>query len=286
MARFKYGLGRGLESLIPPAPAQDQALQEVDIDLVAPNPQQPRSHFEPAALEELAASIRQHGIIQPLIVSRLGSSYQLIAGERRLQAARLAGLARLPVVVREAAGKDLLELALVENLQRQDLNPVEEALAFKRLLDEFGLTQEQVAAQVGRSRAAVANTLRLLGLPEEVRNSLIAGDITEGHARALLSIESGEERLGAWRRVLDDNLTVRQTEELARQAQKPPERSSTPTEGNPREQRDADVVALERQLMEILSTRVRVERRRRGARIVIDCYDDEQFIGVVEMLLR
>jgi ParB family chromosome partitioning protein len=282
MARFKYGLGRGLESLIPPAQAVESGLQEIDIDLVAPNPAQPRSRFEPGALEELAASIREHGIIQPLVVTRAGSGYQLIAGERRLQAARLAGLQRLPVVVREAAGKDLLELALVENLQREDLNPVEEAQAFKRLVEEFGLTQEQVAAKVGRSRAAVANTLRLLGLPAEIRDSLVSGDITEGHARALLSIESPAERLEAWRRVVDSNLTVRQAEDLARR----PANDTTGQQERPARERDSDVVALERQLMEILSTKVRVERRRRGARIVIDCYDDEQLIGVVETLLR
>jgi ParB family chromosome partitioning protein len=288
MARFKYGLGRGLESLIPPPATQDDpALQLVDIDLIAPNPQQPRTRFEPAALEELADSIREHGLIQPLIVSRAGSSYQLIAGERRLQAARLAGVDRLPVVVREAAEGERLELALVENLQREDLNPLEEGMAFRRLIDEFGLTQEQVAARVGRSRVAVANTLRLLGLPEEIRASLAQGDITEGHARALLAMESDEARLAAWRRVVDEGLTVRQTEELARAAQT--SAASTPAppqEGKEPRPRDADIVALERQLMELLATKVRVERRRKGARIVIDCYDDEQLFGVVETLLR
>ncbi|MFN0145213.1 MAG: ParB/RepB/Spo0J family partition protein, partial [Dehalococcoidia bacterium] len=163
--------------------------EELDIDLISPNPEQPRTHFEPEKLRELAESIRSHGIIQPLIVGRDESGgYRLIAGERRLQAARLAGRATVPVIFREAASTELLELALIENIQRADLNAIEEALAYRRLVDEYGLTQEETARRVGKGRVAVANSLRLLALESEIKRSLVGGEITEGHARALLGL--------------------------------------------------------------------------------------------------
>jgi ParB family transcriptional regulator, chromosome partitioning protein len=286
MAKFRYGLGRGLDSLIPQG-TPPEAVQQVDLDLIAPNPEQPRGRFDPETLEELASSIREHGVIQPLLVTRVGGSYQLIAGERRLEAARQAGLTRVPVIVREAAGQGLLELALVENLQRADLSALEAAAAFKRLGDEFGLTQEQIATRVGRSRAAVANTIRLLSLEGEIRESLARGDITEGHARALLGLEDEAARRAGWRRVLEGDLTVRQTEELVRELRARmdgPEASDVPEPTTA--PRDPEVEDLERRLMALLSTRVRVSRRRRGARIVIDCYNDEQLLSVVETLLR
>src|SRR5690606_22959384 len=193
MTNRRMGLGRGLDALIPgghSSSSRTASVEQVDIDLIAPNPHQPRTVFDPEALAELAESIREHGVIQPLIVSRPdtpgAAPYQLIAGERRLLASRQAGLTKVPVVIKEASPQALLELALVENLQRQDLGPLEEAVAFKRLADEFALTQEQIADRVGRSRPAVANSLRLLTLSEEIRASLARNEITAGHARALL----------------------------------------------------------------------------------------------------
>jgi len=195
----RFGLGRGLGSLLPSTAA---GFEEVDVDLIVPNPRQPRLAIDPAALADLAASVREHGILQPLLVSRRvseggGATYQLIAGERRLQAARAAGLARVPVVIREASPQGMLELALIENLQRADLNPLEEAQAYQHLVDDFGLTQEAIAARIGKSRTAVANTLRLRALPAEIQASLQAGEISEGHARALLGLADEQAMLQA-----------------------------------------------------------------------------------------
>ncbi len=276
----KTGLGRGLGALIP---ANAPAVESVDVDLIVPNPQQPRFGIEPEGLRELAESIREHGIIQPLVVSRVeddGVTFQLIAGERRLQAARLAGLERVPVVVKEAAGRDLLELALVENLQRADLNPLEEAQAFRRLVDEFGLTQEAVAGRVGRSRTAVANAIRLLSLDEDVKASLARGEISEGHARALLGLSDVMQRRRAWREVVDRGLTVRQTEELVRNWDR-----HRAAERRPLERRPApEVVALESRLADALGTKVSLAKRRKGGRLIIHFYSDEQLEGFVQRL--
>jgi len=274
----RRGLGRGLGALIPElAPA----IQEVDVDLIVPNPHQPRSAFEPASLAELAQSIREHGVIQPLIVSRReleGGVYQLIAGERRLLAARQAGLGKVPVVVKEASPQGLLELALVENLQREDLGPLEEATAFKRLVEEFGLTQEAVAGRVGRSRPAVTNTIRLLTLSDEIQASLVRGEISAGHARALLGIDDAASRRRVWQRIVRAALTVRDAEALAktsrggrrvRQALRPA----------------ADIAALEEKLRSALGTKVDLVKARKGGRLTIHFYSDEEFDALVERLL-
>jgi ParB family chromosome partitioning protein len=277
----RTGLGRGLGALIPElAPA----VQEVDVDLIVPNPHQPRSLFDPDTLAELAQSIREHGIIQPLIVSRAGDSgrlapYQLIAGERRLLAARQAGLATVPVIVKEASPQGLLELALVENLQREDLGPLEEASAFRRLTDEFGLTQEAVAGRVGRSRSSVANTLRLLSLPDEMQASLARGEITAGHARALLAIDDAAERRQIWQRIVRAGLTVRAAEALARSGK----RSAVPARRPVRP--DADTRAIEEKLRSALGTKVDLAKSRKGGRLTIHFFSDEEFDAIVERLL-
>jgi len=279
MTNRRSGLGRGLDALIP---RNAPSVEEVDVDLIAPNPQQPRSVFDPESLSELSESIREHGVIQPLIVSRPqtpGSApYQLIAGERRLLAARQAGLARVPVIVKEASSQALLELALVENLQRQDLGPLEEAAAFKRLGEEFELTQEQIADRVGRSRSAVANSLRLLSLSEEIQKSLARGEITAGHARALLGIEDADERRTAWRRIVEGRLTVRDAESLSKGGGRLRSRSTTP------KRRSADIEALEEQLRASLGTKVDLTRGRSGGRVVIHFYSDEELEGIIERL--
>ena len=276
-----------------PAPAAQQPVpvyrrggpDEVDIDLVSPNPEQPRTHFEPEKLRELADSIREHGIIQPLIVSRDESgAYRLIAGERRLQAARLAGLDTVPIVVREAADAELLELALIENIQRADLNAIEEAMAYRRLTEEYGLTQEEAARRVGKSRVTVSNALRLLQLEGEIRRSLVSGEISEGHARALLGLPEGRGRITAWREVVKRRLSVRDTEGYVRRTlTESPATSASP--GAVTARRDAAISDIEGRLRRALSTRVMVQPQKKGARITIECYSNEEFENVVNTLL-
>ena len=299
MTHPRRGLGRGLDALLggsaPAAPAGDALSAEthaparrhpeqLDIDLISPNPEQPRTHFEPEKLRELADSIREHGIIQPLVVSRDGAGgYRLIAGERRLQAARLAGLPTVPVVVRETADSQMLELALVENIQRADLNAIEEALAYRRLTDEYHMTQEEAGRRVGRSRVAVANALRLLALENEIRRSLVAGEITEGHARALLGMPEGKGRIEAWREVVKRHLSVRDTEALVRRAAAGSANPGSRPAATAR--RDATIADIESRLRRALSTRVSVVPQKRGARITIECFSAEEFDHVVTTLL-
>jgi ParB family chromosome partitioning protein len=258
--------------------------ESVDVDLIVSNPYQPRFGIEAAALEELAESIRQHGVLQPLLVSRMdpegggAPTYRVIAGERRLEAARLAGLTQVPVVVKETTPREGLELALVENLMRQDLNPLEEAQAYRRLVDEFGLSQSELSSRVGRSRSAVANALRLLNLSDDLRASLARNEVTEGHARAILSLPAEHQRQ-VWERVVRDGLSVRQTEELAR---------AWPVGGRrrPRRQRarNAELEALEERLRVALGTRVSVAKGRRGGRITVHFYSDEELDALLERL--
>jgi ParB family chromosome partitioning protein len=274
-----------------PAPAVPLQLprragpDHLDIDLISPNPEQPRTHFEPEKLRELSDSIREHGIIQPLIVSKdEDGGYRLVAGERRLQAARLAGLETVPVVVREVVDANRLELALVENIQRADLNPVEEAMAYRRLIEEYGMTQEQAAKRVGKNRVTVANALRLLQLEGEIRRSLVAGEITEGHARALLGLPEGRGRVNAWREVVKRRLSVRDTEGYVRRTlAEAPATSHTP--GAVTARRDATISDIEGRLRRALSTRVTVQPQKKGAKITIECYSAEEFENVVATLL-
>lgn len=274
MARSRRGLGRGLDALLPTG----GDVREVDLTRIEPNPDQPRQHFDEDALQSLAASIREHGVVQPLIVTRLGDDrYRLIIGERRWRAARLAGIVRVPVVVREATDRQTLEIALVENIQRADLNPLEEAAAYDRLIEDFGLTQQQVAEQVGRSRAAVANTLRLLSLPETIKRAIVERRITEGHARALLGLEDAQARLAVLARIEREGLTVRQTEELVRALTE--RREPAASAG-----KDPNLAAVEDDLRRALGTRVSVRPGKRGGRIVIEYYSDDEFQSLYDRL--
>jgi ParB family chromosome partitioning protein len=280
MAKGRTGLGRGLGALIP---SLAPATEAVDIDLIVSNPFQPRLGMEEATLAELAESIRQHGVLQPLLVSRMEAeggapTYQVIAGGRRLEAARLAGLAHVPVVVKETTPREGLELALVENLQRKDLNPLEEAQAYRRLVDEFGLSQSELSTRVGRSRSAVANALRLLGLSDELKASLARDEISEGHARAILSLPEEGQRRQAWERVVQKGLSVRQTEEMVRHW------SPAVKKRQQRMGRDADLAAIEERLRGALGTRVSLVKGRRGGRITIHFYSDEELEGLLERL--
>jgi len=280
----KRGLGKGLEALIPVTAGERPAgMIEVSVDDIAPNPMQPRQKLAPESLEELAASIREHGLIQPLIVSStvpgMGSApYQLIAGERRLEAAKLAGLSTVPVIVKEATPQEMLALALVENIQRADLNPLEEANAYRQLMDEFGLTQGQVAAQVGKSRVAVANTVRLLRLPAVVKSALINGQISEGHARALLGLDQEEAQLRALKTVIKQRLNVRQTEELVRRMLAGP---------RPRKEKvsSPETESLERAFRERLGTKVRLFRGKRGGKLVIHFYSEEELQAIYDVIV-
>ena len=212
-------LGKGLSALIPDAPEPRISPVEVDVDRLAPNDLQPRGPMDPSALEDLSRSIVANGIIQPIVVRRVGDRFQIIAGERRWRAAKLAGLLRVPIVVRDVAPggeRSLLEMALVENIQRENLNPIEEALAYRRLADEFQMTQEAIAAAVGKDRATVANMIRLLKLPEEVRAEVASGRLSTGHARALLALASETDQRGAARDVIARSLSVRETESLVK----------------------------------------------------------------------
>lgn len=283
MMTAKRGLGRGLGALIPTSALEAETL---DVDLIISNPHQPRSAVDPESLAALTESIREYGVIQPLLITRVQPEgggpdvYQLIAGERRLQAARLAGLARVPVIVKEATSGEMLELALVENLQRADLNPLEEAQAFRRLVGEFGLTQETVAARVGRSRTAVANALRLLTLSDDLKASLAAGEVSEGHARALLGLSSEAQRRQAWQRVVERGLSVRETEAMVRQWP-----AAAPTKA-PRRRPDPEVADLEERLRAALGTRVSLRRGRRGGRLTIHFYSDEELEALLGRLLE
>lgn len=282
MNNRRIGLGRGLDALFPGSspPSLEPSVQEVDVDLIAPNPQQPRTVFDPGALTELADSIREHGVIQPLIVSRpvdrTGAPYQLIAGERRLLASRQAGLKKVPVIVKEASPQGLLELALVENLQRQDLGALEEAFAFKRLADEFTMTQESIATRVGRSRSSVANSMRLLSLPSEIQNSLARSEISAGHARAILGIEDRDEQIRTWRRIVEGNLNVRDAELLAKNAGKAVRVEVAP------KRRSAELSSLEEHLRNSLGTKVDLSKGRKGGKIVIHFFSDEELNAILD----
>jgi len=289
VAKEKRGLGRGLEALIPIAPVEERPVggpAEVPVSAISPNPRQPRHKQDPDALRELADSIREHGLIQPLIVTQAQGSlpaaprYQLIAGERRWAAAKLAGLSRVPVVVKEATPQQSLELALVENIQRADLNALEEAQAYQQLVEEFGLTQEQVAGRVGKSRVAVTNPLRLLRLPDEAKAALLSGRITEGHARAILALESEDLLAQALRLILRLGLNVRQTEELVRKLLSPPPEKELPPPPSP------DTKALQSRLETALNTRVNLERGKKGGRLVIHFYSEEELESLCGVLLR
>ena len=295
----RRGLGRGLSSLIPTAPPgappPDALIDEqvvppglrlLPIDNVSPNPRQPRQAIAPEALAELAASIKEHGLIQPIIVTAASPEdpvpYIIIAGERRWRASRLAGLDEVPVVVKEASPQDMLELALVENIQRADLNPLEEASAYQTLIMEFGLTQEQVADRVGKSRTTVTNIVRLLRLPDPVKDALMGGQIREGHARALLGLNGDQAMVEASKLVISRGLSVRQTEELVR-------RLNTPTPPKSIDEDDLSNTpesrALENRLRDFLGTKVNLFRTRKGGRIVIHFYSEEELADLYDKLI-
>ncbi len=279
------GLGRGLASLIPQRPAGTAASSatEIPIDRIRPNPYQPRQRMDEEALAQLADSVRQHGVIQPVLVTELLDGYQLVAGERRLRAAQMAGLERIPAVIRQLADRDQLELALVENLLRSDLNPIEEAQAFRQLIDEFAFTQDQLASRLGRGRSTIANTLRLLEMRDAVRDAVADGRLTEGHARAMAGLsETDDARL--LEIIVARGLSVRQTEELARRLREAATATAADT-SQPRPAVDPDLDRVEEELRQALGTKVSLAKSRRGGRIVIEYYSDEDLSRLYDRLV-
>ena len=282
----RRGLGRGLEALIPSSDyidetavgmAQRQQALRIPIQDIRPNPDQPRQAFGPEALQELADSIRQHGILQPLLVRELpDDGYELIAGERRLRAAQIAGLTEVPVIIHNGStdtADERLQLSLIENLQRSDLNPVEEARAIRRLLDEFGLTQEAVAERLGKGRVSVANAVRLLGLPEVALNAIEASAISAAHGRAILGLHSVAQQHACLERVIQEHWSVRQTEDWVRSRQDagPVRRAARTRKGV-----DAETLALEQEFRQALGTKVILTRFKDGGRLTIDFYSDAE----------
>ena len=278
----RKALGKGLSALLPdpeeaPSTSADTAT-EAAVTSLEPNPFQPRSAMDPARLAELAASIRESGVVQPILVRRHGERYQIIAGERRWRAAQQAGLATVPIVVRDVADDRLLELALVENIQRQELSPLEEAQAFHRLQEDLRLTQEEVARKVGRDRTTITNTLRLLRLPREVRDLLHSGALDAGHGRALLALEKAEEQVALAREAARKGLSVREVERRVAQLRAPRPRSAP--------SRDANTRAAEERLRAALGTRVEIARRGRGGQVRIAFNSEAELNRLFEALVR
>jgi len=271
-------LGRGLSALIPNRDGDSTGANEIPLSEIHVNPNQPRRDVAHANLEALAISIADHGVLQPILVTETLDGYRIVAGERRVQAARLAGLERIPAVIRQLADREQLELALVENVQREDLNPIEEANAFRQLTEEFGLTQDEIARQVGRARTTITNTLRLLELDEGVQAAVADGRLSEGHARALVGLPAVQQ-LHLVSTIVDAGLSVRQAEELARRLREP-----RPAKAAMERRSDPDLERVEDDLRNALGTKVSVARGRKGGRIVIEYYTDEDLGRLYERL--
>jgi ParB family chromosome partitioning protein len=277
MVEKRPALGRGLSALIPDAPATPERAFDVDIDLIRPNKFQPRTAIDDERLEDLARSIRANGVIQPILVRRAGDRYELIAGERRWRASQRAGLLKIPVVVRDIPEDKLLAVALIENIQREDLNPIEEAHAYRRLSDDFHLTQEQIAESVGKDRSSIANYVRLLKLPNEVRESVASGGLSMGHARALAGITDEDTLLRLARDVIAKQLSVRETEALIRKTTAPAQEKVEPPT-------DVHTRAAEEQLRFAMGTRVRIVRKGKRGRIEIDFTSEDELQRIYELL--
>src|SRR5215831_3381761 len=273
----RHGLGRGLDALLSRTPESAGMVTELPLDSITPNPNQPRKSFQDNNLRELATSLRETGVIQPVVVRRLGHAYQLIVGERRWRAAKMAGLTQIPALVREATDVQSLELALVENLLREDLNPMEEAEAYQRLLTEFSWTQEELGERVGKDRSSVANFLRLLKLPEVIQADLRSGRLTMGHARALLSLTSSADQLKLREQILAHSWSVRTTEETVQTKRRPLPRHLG--------RRSADLTALEDSLRQALATRVRLIGNERAGRIEIVYTSAEDLDRLTELIV-
>ena len=280
-------LGKGLQSLIPPksAASQKQAGGNVlylETGKIKSNPHQPRKNFDKDKLKELADSIKEHGILQPLVVSKLkDDDFQLIAGERRLSAAKIAGLSHVPVIVRDSSEQEKLELALVENLQRDNLNPIERAYAFQKLIDEFNFLQADVAKRMGKSREAVANTLRLLDLPAEIQRAILESRLSEGHGRVILSLSDVEKKLLLFKEILKNGLSVRDAEALAKKII-----AGFPKKLKIKSKKDSHLRELENKLSDVLGTRVKLTRKGKKGKIIIEFFSQEELGGIIKKICK
>lgn len=288
VAQKKRGLGRGLDALIEARAesADPGRIAELDLDWIEPNPLQPRSLMDPDELNALSNSIREHGVIQPVIVTESDGTtpYRLIAGERRWRAARQAGLAVIPAIIRESSPRAMLELALIENIQRADLNVLEEAAAYRQLIEDFGLKHGDLAERVGKNRSTITNSLRILQCPDEVQQALMSHTITEGHARALLGLPSAVEQLAALQIVTARDLTVRQTERIVREWNEGKKPAEEPAETST--QVDPIIRDFEKRLQRTLGTRVELKRGRKGGRLIIHYYSDDELNTISQRLLN
>ena len=284
------GLGKGLGALIPAALDEEtpESKVEVEIDLISPNPYQPRKEFSSEKLTELAESIRTHGIIQPLVVRELAHGFQLIAGERRLRAAKMVGLEKIPIVIKEMSDQTMMEIALVENLQREDLNPIEEAEAYQRLINEFNLTQDEIAQKVGKSRPAIANTLRLLNLPLQIQSDLATGTLTMGHARALLGLKTPNDLNTIWFRIQSEGLSVRETENLIREKNEPSNvsRETKKKDSIKTIEKDPNIIDLEEEMQLTLGTKVIIKPNGNVGKIEIEYYSPDDFERICEKIIH
>lgn len=276
---MKKGLGKGLGALLGTEEVENGGILEVRIGDVEPNANQPRKTFDDERLAALAESIKQHGVVQPLIVQQDGDTYRIVAGERRWRAARLAGLEKVPVIVRDLSDRQVMEVALIENLQREDLNPIEEAEAYEKLISEFGMKQEEVASIVGKSRPAITNSLRLLSLNDEIKSRVISGEISSGHARALLSLDDAKLRLKAMQEIIDKSLSVRETERLIKQL-------TTPKKQKAKKVPDAEYQAIEERFREIFGTKVRIMSNKNNGKILIEYYSPEELDRIINLVER
>jgi len=276
---MKKGLGKGLGALLGTEEVENGGILEVRIGDVEPNANQPRKTFDDERLAALAESIKQHGVVQPLIVQQDGDTYRIVAGERRWRAARLAGLETVPVIVRDLSDRQVMEVALIENLQREDLNPIEEAEAYEKLISEFGMKQEEVASIVGKSRPAITNSLRLLSLNDEIKSRVISGEISSGHARALLSLDDAKLRLKAMQEIIDKSLSVRETERLIKQL-------TTPKKQKAKKVPDAEYQAIEERFREIFGTKVRIMSNKNNGKILIEYYSPEELDRIINLVER
>ncbi len=275
----KRGLGKGLGALIPENEEKVQnAIIELKITDVEPNDKQPRRAFDDQALTDLSESIKEHGVVQPIIVRQIGNGYQIIAGERRWRASRLAGKKTIPAIVKECSNLEVMELALIENLQREDLNSIEEALAYKSLIEEYNMTQEDISKKIGKSRPAIANSLRLLQLSQKIKEMIAAGKITQGHARALLAIDDERKQLEIAEKIISQQLNVRQIEKLAKET-KHKEKTETPPD-----EYQIEINQLEERLKAALGTKVSIQYKNKKGKIEIEYYSNEELDRIIELL--
>jgi len=284
MATKRMALGKGLGALLPEfGQAESKTLLYCGIEEIIPNRSQPRKHFDESKLQELAESIKEKGILEPLIVRKTDQGYELIVGERRWRAAQKAGLKEIPVVVKEAEGREALEISLIENLQREDLNPIEAAEAFKHLIEEFKISQEDLSKRIGKDRTTIANTLRLLKLPIEIRNQLLQNRITSGHARAILSLESKEKQKELCALIIKKSLSVREAEALAKRWSEKPKKSITAVKK--KGDLESQLNSLQDSLRKYLGTKVQINRKGNRGKIEIEYYSHQDLERIVEAIL-